>query len=35
VRARAHVEASFSLERMVGDTLDVYAALIQNYALDH
>ena len=28
-RARAHVEAHFSLERMTGDTLDVYAALIE------
>ncbi|AWN36866.1 glycosyltransferase family 4 protein [Methylobacterium radiodurans] len=27
-RARAHVEANFSLERMVGDTLDVYARLL-------
>ena len=34
-RARAHVEAHFSLDRMVGDTLDVYAALLQNHALDH
>jgi glycosyltransferase involved in cell wall biosynthesis len=25
--ARKHVEAHFSLERMVGDTLDVYAAI--------
>jgi glycosyltransferase involved in cell wall biosynthesis len=28
-RARAHVEAQFSLEKMVGDTLDVYTALLQ------
>lgn len=28
-RARAHVEAQFSLEKMVSDTLDVYAALLQ------
>jgi glycosyltransferase involved in cell wall biosynthesis len=28
-RARAHVEAHFSLERMTGDTLDVYAALLE------
>ncbi len=28
-RARAHVEAHFSLERMTGDTLDVYAALME------
>jgi glycosyltransferase involved in cell wall biosynthesis len=28
-RARAHVERHFSLERMVGDTLDVYCALIE------
>ncbi|MGV7030344.1 glycosyltransferase family 4 protein [Methylobacterium symbioticum] len=27
-RARAHVEANFSLERMVGDTLGVYARLL-------
>ncbi|PSC04853.1 glycosyl transferase [Alsobacter soli] len=27
-RARAHVEAHFSLSRMVGETLDVYAALL-------
>jgi glycosyltransferase involved in cell wall biosynthesis len=27
-RARRHVESQFSLERMVGDTLDVYAALL-------
>jgi glycosyltransferase involved in cell wall biosynthesis len=27
-RARAHVEAQFSLEHMVGETLDVYAALL-------
>ncbi len=27
-RCRAHVEANFSLERMVGDTLDVYAELL-------
>ncbi len=30
LRARAHVERLFSLERMVADTLDVYAALIEN-----
>jgi len=29
LRARAHVEDMFSLERMVSDTLDVYAALIE------
>ena len=29
MRARAHVENMFSLERMVADTLDVYAALIE------
>jgi glycosyltransferase involved in cell wall biosynthesis len=28
-RARRHVEQLFSLERMVGDTLDIYAALIE------
>lgn len=28
-RARRHVETHFSLERMVADTLDVYAALVQ------
>ncbi len=28
-RARAHVEARFSLESMTGDTLDVYAALME------
>ena len=28
-RARAHVEAHFSLERMTDDTLDVYAALLE------
>jgi glycosyltransferase involved in cell wall biosynthesis len=28
-RARAHVEAHFSLERMCADTLDVYAGLIE------
>ena len=28
LRARAHVEAHFSLERMVGETLDVYARLL-------
>ena len=28
-RARAHVEANFSLERMVGDTLAVYARLLR------
>jgi glycosyltransferase involved in cell wall biosynthesis len=27
-RARAHVEAHFSLERMIGETLDLYSALI-------
>ena len=31
-RARQHVEANFSLDRMVVDTLDVYAALLQNRA---
>ena len=34
-RARAHVEAHFSLEKMVADTLDVYAALLQNLARPH
>ena len=29
-RARSHVEKHFSLPRMVADTLDVYAALIEN-----
>ncbi|MBY0613285.1 MAG: glycosyltransferase family 4 protein [Beijerinckiaceae bacterium] len=29
-RARAHVEKHFSLHRMVADTLDVYAALVEN-----
>ncbi len=29
-RARAHVEAHFSLDRMIGDTLDVYAALLSD-----
>jgi glycosyltransferase involved in cell wall biosynthesis len=28
-RSRAHVEAHFSLERMVGDTLAVYAELLR------
>jgi glycosyltransferase involved in cell wall biosynthesis len=28
-RARAHVEAHFSLERMVGETLDLYEALLE------
>ena len=28
VRARAHVEAHFSLEKMVADTLDTYIALL-------
>jgi glycosyltransferase involved in cell wall biosynthesis len=28
-RARAHVERHFSLERMVGSTLDVYSALLE------
>jgi glycosyltransferase involved in cell wall biosynthesis len=28
-RARAHVEAHFSLERMVGATLDIYERLLQ------
>jgi glycosyltransferase involved in cell wall biosynthesis len=28
-RARAHVERHFSLERMVGETLDVYGALLE------
>lgn len=32
-RARAHVERHFSLPRMVADTLDVYAALIENPAI--
>jgi glycosyltransferase involved in cell wall biosynthesis len=27
-RARAHVEARFSLDRMVSETLDLYAALL-------
>ncbi|TXN68848.1 glycosyltransferase family 4 protein, partial [Methylobacterium sp. WL6] len=27
-RERAHVEANFSLERMVGDTLAIYAKLL-------
>ncbi|MFD0938864.1 glycosyl transferase, partial [Methylobacterium trifolii] len=27
-RERAHVEANFSLERMVGDTLSIYARLL-------
>ena len=31
-RARAHVEAHFSLEKMTGDTLDVYAALLERVA---
>lgn len=30
LRARLHVERSFSLDRMVHDTLDVYAALLQS-----
>lgn len=34
-RARRHVEANFSLDRMVGDTLDVYAALLQARQRDH
>jgi glycosyltransferase involved in cell wall biosynthesis len=29
-RARAHVEAHFSLDRMIGETLDVYAALLSD-----
>lgn len=29
-RARAHVERSFTLERMCGQTLDLYARLLQN-----
>lgn len=29
-RARAHVERHFSLDRMVADTLDVYAALLEH-----
>jgi hypothetical protein len=29
MRARAHVEAHFSLAQMVEKTLDVYAALIE------
>ena len=28
-RARAHVEAHFSLEKMVGETLDLYGALLE------
>ncbi len=28
-RARAHVESHFSLERMVGSTLDVYSSLLE------
>ncbi len=31
-RARRHVEAHFSLEHMTGDTLDVYAALLERRA---
>jgi glycosyltransferase involved in cell wall biosynthesis len=27
-RARMHVESLFSLERMIGETLDVYSALL-------
>jgi hypothetical protein len=27
-RARAHVEARFSLDRMVSETLDLYSALL-------
>jgi len=34
-RARRHVEQHFSLDRMVADTLDVYAALLQSRARDH
>ena len=34
-RARRHVENSFSLEKMVGDTLDVYAALLQSARQHH
>lgn len=34
-RARQHVETHFSLEKMVADTLDVYAALLQNAARSH
>ena len=34
-RARRHVEAHFSLDRMVADTLDVYVALLQNSARPH
>jgi glycosyltransferase involved in cell wall biosynthesis len=29
MRARIHVERNFSLDRMVCDTLDVYAALVE------
>jgi hypothetical protein len=29
MRARIHVERHFSLDRMVSDTLDVYAALLE------
>ena len=29
LRARLHVERNFSLDRMVADTLDTYAALLQ------
>ena len=32
LRARAHVEAHFSLERMCGSTLEVYAALLEGRA---
>lgn len=35
MRARSHVETHFSLARMVSDTLDVYAALLENPARDH
>jgi glycosyltransferase involved in cell wall biosynthesis len=27
-RSRAHVEGQFSLDRMIGETLDVYSALL-------
>jgi glycosyltransferase involved in cell wall biosynthesis len=32
MRARIHVERNFSLDRMVSDTLDVYAALLEGPA---
>lgn len=34
-RARAHVEANFSLQRMIADTLDVYVAVLEQHALNH